>query len=153
MLMNSPAVAEDTSLSDDHRVLELPLRKPSGEVRIDVHAAIDDVADRAAFRAGLIAKPATSSPKFFYDPQGSALFTAILLPTVFAPLTGTLFQTASQASMVGVGVAVIRKAKNWREISQSREARPGIYLAGPLMRRMPNETKKQTMPTKISGRP
>jgi hypothetical protein len=36
----------------------------------------------------------------------SALFTAILLPTVFAPLTGTLFQTASQASMVGVGVAV-----------------------------------------------
>jgi hypothetical protein len=36
----------------------------------------------------------------------SALFTAILLPTVFAPLTATLFQTASQASMVGVGVAV-----------------------------------------------
>jgi len=36
----------------------------------------------------------------------SALFTAILLPTVFAPLTGTLFQTASQASMVGVAVSM-----------------------------------------------
>jgi hypothetical protein len=35
----------------------------------------------------------------------AALFTAVLIPTVFAPLTGTLFQTASQASMVGVGVA------------------------------------------------
>jgi hypothetical protein len=29
----------------------------------------------------------------------------VLIPTVFAPLTGTLFQTASQAAMVGVGVA------------------------------------------------
>ena len=36
----------------------------------------------------------------------AALFTAVLIPTVFAPLTGTLFQTASQAAMVGVGVAV-----------------------------------------------
>ena len=36
----------------------------------------------------------------------AALFTAVLIPTVFAPLTGTLFQTASQASMVGVGVGV-----------------------------------------------
>jgi hypothetical protein len=35
----------------------------------------------------------------------SALFTAVLIPTVFAPLTGTLFQTASQAAMVGVGVS------------------------------------------------
>jgi len=35
----------------------------------------------------------------------AALFTAVLIPTVFAPLTGTLFQTASQAAMIGVGVA------------------------------------------------
>jgi hypothetical protein len=35
----------------------------------------------------------------------AALFTAVLIPTVFAPLTGTLFQTASQAAMTGVGVA------------------------------------------------
>ena len=34
----------------------------------------------------------------------AALFTAVLIPTVFAPLTGTMFQTASQAAMVGVGV-------------------------------------------------
>ena len=34
----------------------------------------------------------------------AALFTAVLIPTVFAPLTGTIFQTASQAAMVGVGV-------------------------------------------------
>ncbi len=35
----------------------------------------------------------------------AALFTAVMIPTVFAPLTGTLFQTASQAAMTGVGVA------------------------------------------------
>jgi dimethylhistidine N-methyltransferase len=46
-------------------------------IRVLVRAAVDDRADRAAFRAGLLAKPATSSPKFFYDEQGSALFTAI----------------------------------------------------------------------------
>lgn len=46
-------------------------------VRVVVQNRIDDAADRAAWRASLLASPARSSPKFFYDPQGSALFTAI----------------------------------------------------------------------------
>ena len=35
----------------------------------------------------------------------AALLTAILMPTVLAPLTATIFQTASQVAMTGVGVA------------------------------------------------
>ena len=46
-------------------------------VRVIVQAGPDDNADLAALRAGLLATPAYSSPKFFYDVQGSALFTAI----------------------------------------------------------------------------
>jgi hypothetical protein len=34
----------------------------------------------------------------------AALFAAVLMPTVFAPLTSIVFQTASQAAMTGVGV-------------------------------------------------
>lgn len=37
----------------------------------------------------------------------AALLTAILLPTVLAPLTATIFQTASQLAMTGVGVATM----------------------------------------------
>ena len=37
----------------------------------------------------------------------AALLTAILLPTVLAPLTATIFQTASQVAMTGVGVATM----------------------------------------------
>jgi dimethylhistidine N-methyltransferase len=78
MPTNSPAVATD---AERCRVVELPVRKaagdPAAELRVLVHAAVDDDADRAMFRAGLLAKPASSSPKFFYDRQGAALFTAI----------------------------------------------------------------------------
>ena len=71
-----------TAVLDERRVIDLRQRQrtddPSPEsMRVLVRAAVDDAADRAAFRAGLLAKPATSSPKFFYDEQGSALFTAI----------------------------------------------------------------------------
>ena len=37
----------------------------------------------------------------------ASLLTAILLPTVLAPLTATIFQTASQVAMTGVGVATM----------------------------------------------
>jgi hypothetical protein len=37
----------------------------------------------------------------------AALLTAILMPTVMAPLTATVFQTASQVAMTGVGVATM----------------------------------------------
>ncbi len=37
----------------------------------------------------------------------ACLLTAILMPTVLAPLTATIFQTASQVAMTGVGVATM----------------------------------------------
>jgi hypothetical protein len=37
----------------------------------------------------------------------AALLTAILMPTVLAPLTATIFQSASQVAMTGVGVATM----------------------------------------------
>ncbi len=81
MLSNNPVVADDDVLVDDRRVLDLPLRKsvtPSRDVRVIVRTALDEADDELTrFRDGLTAKPAASSPKFFYDAQGSALFTAI----------------------------------------------------------------------------
>jgi dimethylhistidine N-methyltransferase len=68
--------------TDDSRVLDLRYRRRATDrqadgLRVLVRAAVDDAADRAAFRDGLVAKPARTSPKFFYDEQGAALFTAI----------------------------------------------------------------------------
>ena len=60
-----------------------------------------------------------STQNIFFQAVGSdgaswvaaaALIAAVLIPTVFAPLTGTLFQTASQAVMTGVGTAAIAGA-------------------------------------------
>lgn len=67
---------------DPSNVLDLRLRRRATDrqaegMRVLVRAAVDDAADRAAFRDGLVAKPARTSPKFFYDAQGAALFTAI----------------------------------------------------------------------------
>ncbi len=55
----------------------LPSAPRADEIRVVVQSQIDEAADRAALRAGLLAHPARSSPKFFYDPQGAALFGAI----------------------------------------------------------------------------
>lgn len=58
----------------------------------------------------------SSQGNIFYQAVGAngqnwvaaaALLTAILLPTVLAPLTATIFQTASQVAMTGVGVATM----------------------------------------------
>ena len=57
--------------------LEARRDAPGSDIRIVVQARPDDAADIAALRAGLLASPASSSPKFFYDIQGSALFSAI----------------------------------------------------------------------------
>ncbi len=78
--MNPSAVADDAGPRNSQRVLDFPPRKPSheaGALRLVVQDAGDDAADREAFRAGLLSAPAISSPKFFYDPQGASLFTAI----------------------------------------------------------------------------
>jgi hypothetical protein len=56
----------------------------------------------------------SSSGNIFFQAVGSngenwvaaaSLLTAILMPTVLAPLTATIFQTASQVAMTGAGVA------------------------------------------------
>jgi dimethylhistidine N-methyltransferase len=65
-----------------HAVLDQLPRASSAPVadsspRVLVRARVDDAADRAGLRASLLAKPASTSPKFFYDAQGAALFTAI----------------------------------------------------------------------------
>jgi len=52
-------------------------RDDSAALRMLVHSRVDDAADRAMLRAGLLATPARTSPKFFYDGQGAALFGAI----------------------------------------------------------------------------
>jgi dimethylhistidine N-methyltransferase len=69
-------------MADDRRVVALRDRRsidasPDDDVRVVVLTAVDDEADRATFRAGLLAHAATTAPKFFYDALGSALFTAI----------------------------------------------------------------------------
>ena len=71
--------------------------------------------------AGYITQPSvwSSSSNIFYVAVGNdgadwvaaaALLAAVLIPTVFAPLTGTLFQTASQAAMTSVGAATVAAA-------------------------------------------
>ena len=76
--MKTSALIDSVALDGDARIFEFATRTASSrQPRVVVKAEIDDAADRAAFRAALLAVPATSSPKFFYDPQGSALFGAI----------------------------------------------------------------------------
>ena len=47
------------------------------ELRIIDCLPRDDAVERAALIAGLHASPASIAPKYFYDAQGCALFTAI----------------------------------------------------------------------------
>ena len=67
----------DGSPEPDDRVVDLASRMTPKPPRIVVQATIDEAADREALREGLVARPAHSLPKFFYDLQGSALFSAI----------------------------------------------------------------------------
>ena len=79
--MKTSALIDPDGLRGDARVIDFVPRRSGSpaptELRVVVQTKVDDEADRAAFRAGLLASPAISSPKFLYDPQGSALFTAI----------------------------------------------------------------------------
>ena len=62
----------------DPALLDSDLRDDAGEtLRVLVHSRVDDAADRVALRSGLHASPARTSPKFLYDAQGAALFSAI----------------------------------------------------------------------------
>jgi len=127
--MNS--LLADGALPDDRRVIDLRDRRPAGDrpsagLRVVVRTTVDDAADRAAFRAGLLARPATSSPKFFYDEQGSALFTAICsLDEYYPTRTEAAIFTAcrkdiarclpSGSQWVDLGCGDGMKARGWLE--------------------------------------
>ncbi len=130
MLSNPSAVAEmGTPPGDDARVVGLPLRRPSvdRDVRVVVRAALDDTeGERAAFRDGLVAKPATTSPKFFYDAQGAALFTAICALDEYYPTRteAAIFERHREdiaatlptgAQWIDLGCGDGLKARDWLE--------------------------------------
>ncbi len=131
MLSNVSAVVDgDAASSDARRVVGLPLRKPTPEgrdVRVIVKAALDDTTDElATFRDGLSAKPATTSPKFFYDAQGAALFTAICALDEYYPTRteAAIFERRREdiaatlptgAQWIDLGCGDGLKARGWLE--------------------------------------
>ena len=79
----SSALLDDSAVrvrNEDHnarRVIDLLVRKPQECPRVIVQATVAEEVERASLRAGLLASPAHTSPKFLYDREGSALFSAI----------------------------------------------------------------------------
>lgn len=99
--------------------------------RIMVQATIDEIADRQALRAGLLARPAHSSPKFFYDAQGSALFTAICeldeyYPTrtearIFDTHRGAIARALpANSQWIDLGCGDGAKARGWLDAARVR---------------------------------
>ncbi len=145
--MKSPAFLEAGIFATPRRIVESPQptgAPPAGGVRIVVQSTTDDAADRAAFRAGLLATPATSSPKFFYDPQGSALFTAICELDEYYPTRteADIFERhrdeiaralPSGAQWIDLGCGDGVKARGWLEPSDARRY-VGVDIAGPWLR-------------------
>jgi len=144
--MKTSALIEDDAMRSDGLVLDFPTRKTHATqaLRIDVHAAVDDAADLAAFRTGLLATPATSSPKFFYDPQGSALFGAICeldeyYPTrtearIFEHHRADIAAALPQGSQwVDLGCGDGLKARGWLAPVQARRY-IGVDIAEPWLR-------------------
>ena len=79
-VLEASVVLHDAQFPDHRagdRVVDLLARKLEESVRVLVQTTVAEADDRAEFGAGLLATPARTSPKFFYDEQGSALFTAI----------------------------------------------------------------------------
>lgn len=75
------------------------------------HYVADAAAERAQVLRGLLARPATASPKFFYDKLGSHLFEAITeLPEYYPTRTEAMvFAThgAEMARRIGTGATLI----------------------------------------------
>lgn len=69
------SLSSDPAQHINHNVPPTP--RVQDRPRIIVQANEDDKAQRAELKAGLLASPARIAPKFFYDPQGCALFDAI----------------------------------------------------------------------------
>ncbi len=146
--MKTSALIDESGSLGHRRVLDFALRREakveSPEVRVVVQSTIDESADRAAFRAGLLAKPATSSPKFFYDPQGSALFGAICELDEYYPTRteARIFERhrAEIASVlpggsqwVDLGCGDGLKARGWLEPAHARRY-VGVDIAEPWLR-------------------
>ena len=132
------------AIEADDRVVDLLPRMSHSEPRILVQATIDEAADREGLRAGLLARPSSSSPKFFYDPQGSALYTAICeLDEYYPTRTETwIFDTHREAiaralpadsQWIDLGCGDGTKARGWLDSVQVRRY-VGVDIAEPWLR-------------------
>jgi dimethylhistidine N-methyltransferase len=146
--MTKPAVANEARAFDPLRVLQLASRPgppdAAGDVRVVVRATVDEAAERATLRAGLLAKPAGTSPKFFYDPQGSALFGAICeldeyYPTRTEAAIFSRYRTDIAAALPGgaqwidLGCGDGLKARPWLEPAGA-DRYIGVDIAEPWLR-------------------
>ncbi len=143
--MKTSALSDRTGLRSDRRVVGIASRKlqPDG-VRVLVQATGDDARDRAAFRDGLLAHPAVSSPKFFYDPQGAALFAAICELDEYYPtrVEARIFDVhrdaiaaalPSRSQWIDLGCGDGLKSRAW--LAPARVARyVGVDIAEPWLR-------------------
>lgn len=114
----------DSSPQTDPGVVKPAPRKARDALRIVVQATVDEAADREALRTGLLARPAHSSPKFFYDPQGAALFSAICeLDEYYPTRTETAIFNTHRAAIaralpghsqwIDLGCGDCAKARGW----------------------------------------
>jgi dimethylhistidine N-methyltransferase len=160
--MIKPAAADEARPVEVHRVLQLTPRTGSpesvGDVRVVVRATVDDAAERASLRAGLLAKPASTSPKFFYDPQGSALFGAICeldeyYPTRTEAAIFSRYRVDIAAALPGgaqwvdLGCGDGMKARPWLEPAGA-ERYIGVDIAEPWLR-----TALRSLATSLSRGP
>ena len=102
MVMNPSTLPEPPSRSNPRVAAPAP-RAPSNALRIVLQPTIDEAADRENLRIGLLARPARTSPKFFYDPQGAALYNAICELDEYYP-------TRTEASIFELHRAAIARA-------------------------------------------
>ncbi len=139
-----PARPPGKSIAADGRVVDLVSRQFAGLPRVVVQATIDEAADRAALRAGLIATPAHSAPKFFYDAQGSSLFTAICELDEYYPTRteARIFDThrdvivralPADSQWIDLGCGDGAKARGWLDRARVRRY-VGVDIAEPWLR-------------------
>ena len=147
--MKISAVLEESALlrdapSVDQQVVDLVARKSIDRLRVVVQTTVAEAGDRAEFSAGLLATPARISPKFFYDEQGSALFTAICELDEYYPTRteAAIFDDQRAAiaralpphsQWIDLGCGDGAKARGWLDPAQvSRYV--GVDIAEPWLR-------------------
>ena len=115
----------------------MPLRTPSPSLgySLVVRLQPDGAAPREELLRGLLAVPATISPKYFYDPLGAALFTALCeLDEYYPPRTEAAIFAQYRSDiarvlghgrqLVDLGAGDSAKAQHWFET-----LRPARYVA------------------------